>query len=664
MQEQNRTFLFLDGFFCILYCIFAAIVINFGDANAVVDGEAKSHFTIYNHGSMSAGGTLVIALVPFILLRAAIDFWEISERAGGYAPELKKALKKALEIDSKIKTVENQPYTSVQETEPGEDLKGKAKSVFDALKDDLIGTYDTGTAVEAYNKPNRNEQNIWRNQITGIAIILCGLLLGVVTTYKHIAESPHEFGLCLADDGTKEDTNSQNCKDDIKALFKSSIIFHEDFKQCPAGGAARWEGENFEDYVSLGLTHRLTNDETHTPWENCYQGLKQENKTQTCKLLSKPGNKKMKADQSGVEADPILVECQPIVWSRNADNTLYLQKYMEADRPVARNYHPKMVERCDVNQECVEIVAAAGATQTPLTRLVTGADVAASAEETLATAKREEISAKDNPYICLPRPGAIAVAPAVSTNPTDGTQCIPGAHLYLFNPETKYAHLFNVSRPYGKNDDKREMDWALDTTLAQLVFFVVLAFRGLDLIIDFEFSGCLQSQRNSYLNEGSDGIAPKLLDGIGNGSRIAIVIVFLVITLGTLIHGRYQIINENIFIAYEGWDPARAQGKPETIALHFNGDTFSGLNWAVIILVGCHLLLAILASQAQPAAQNGLEIFLITQKPFVRSFIATVILALLSVNVGQMAVFNHEITFLTCALVSYYIVDSVGANFL
>lgn len=234
----------------------------------------------------------------------------------------------------------------------------------------------------------------------------------------------------------------------------------------------------------------------------------------------------------------------------------------------------------------------------------------------------------------------------------------------MFNPETKYAHLFNVSRPYGKNDDKREMDWALDTTLAQLVFFVVLAFRGLDLIIDFEFSGCLQSQRNSYLNEGSDGIAPKLLDGIGNGSRIAIVIVFLVITLGTLIHGRYQIINENIFIAYEGWDPARAQGKPETIALHFNGDTFSGLNWAVIILVGCHLLLAILASQAQPAAQNGLEIFLITQKPFVRSFIATVILALLSVNVGQMAVFNHEITFLTCALVSYYIVDSVGANFL
>ncbi len=667
MQDQNKTFLFVDGFFCILYCIFAAIVINFGDANAVVDGEAKSHFTIYNHGSMSAGGTLVISLVPFILLRAAIDFWEVSERANDYTKNVREALVQALDVDSKERSVERQPLKSVVTTGSNKSISASEQLTIASVKKDIVGTYNAGNGIEeAYNKPNRNEQNIWRNQITGIAIILCGLLLGVVTTYKHIADSPHEFGLCLGDDGvTKLDVTSQKCKDDIKALFKSSIIFHEDFKQCPAGGAARWEGENFEDYVSLGLTHRLTNDETHTPWERCYKGLKQENKTQSCDLLSKPANKKMKADQSGVEADPVLVECQPIVWSRNADadgnpTTLKKQTYMGTERPVAVNYHPKMTERCDVGQECTEIVAKAGATQTPVDRLVTGAVAGSgSADETLAIAKRAEIAGRSNPYICLARAGAAA---------TDGTQCVAGANLHLYNPTGSEAYLFNVSRPYGEDDedDKREMDWALDTTLAQLVFFVVLAFRGLDLIIDFEFSGCLQSQRNAYLNDdGSSNIlAPRLKDGIGAGSRIGIIIVFLVITLGTLIHGRYQIINENIFIAYEGWDPARAQGKPETIALHFNGDTFSGLNWAVIILVGCHLLLAVLAAYADTANRSGLEIFLITQKPFVRSFIATVILSLLSVNVGQMAVFNHEITFLACALVAYYIVDSVGANFL
>lgn len=666
MQDQNKTFLFVDGFFCILYCIFAAIVINFGDANAVVDGEAKSHFTIYNHGSMSAGGTLVISLVPFILLRAAIDFWEVSERANDYTKNVRDALVKALDVDSKERSVESQPLTSVVKTGSGKKSSAEEQMTIASIKKDIVGTYNAGNGIEeAYNKPNRNEQNIWRNQITGIAIILCGLLLGVVTTYKHIADSPHEFGLCLGDDGvTKLDVTSQKCKDDIKALFKSSIIFHEDFKQCPAGGAARWEGEDFEDYVSLGLTHRLTNSETHTPWERCYQGLKQENKTQSCDLLSKPGNKKMKADQTAIIADPILVECQPIVWSRNADagKTLRKQSYMGTDRPVAVNYHPKMTERCTVNQECAKIIDANDGTETQLNRLVTGAEVAGSAEETLARAKREDIAARANPYVCLDRIGA------PGTNPTDGTQCIAGANLHLYNPTGSEAYLFNVSRPYGSDDedDKREMDWALDTTLAQLVFFVVLAFRGLDLIIDFEFSGCLQSQRNAYLNDdGTDNIiAPRLKDGIGAGSRIGIIIVFLVITLGTLIHGRYQIINENIFIAYEGWDPTRAVGKPETIALHFNGDTFSGLNWAVIILVGCHLLLAVLAAYADTANKSGLEIFLITQKPFVRSFIATVILSLLSVNVGQMAVFNHEITFLACALVAYYIVDSVGANFL
>lgn len=667
MQEQNRTFLFVDGFFCILYCIFAAIVINFGDANAVVDGEAKSHFTIYNHGSMSAGGTLVIALVPFILLRAAIDFWEVSERGNDYTKNVRDALVQALDVDSKERSVESQPLKSVVTTGSNKSASASEQLTIASVKKDIVGTYDAGNGIEeAYNKPNRNEQNIWRNQITGIAIILCGLLLGVVTTYKHIAESPHEFGLCLGDDGTKLDETSQKCKDDIKALFKSSIIFHEDFKQCPAGGAARWEGENFEDYVSLGLTHRLTNDETHTPWENCYQGLKQENKTQTCELLSKPGNKKMNSDQDAIVADPILVACQPIVWSYNTDAdgnivqppTLKTQMYMKKERPVAVNYHPKMTERCDVNQECTKIVAAAGATQTPVDRLVTGAVAASgSAEETLAIAKREEIAGRANPYICLARAGPAA---------TDGTQCIKDANLHLYNPTGSEAYLFNVSRPYGKNDDKREMDWALDTTLAQLVFFVVLAFRGLDLIIDFEFSGCLQSQRNAYLNDdgSSNIIAPRLKEGIGSGSRIGIIIVFLIITLGTLIHGRYQIINENIFIAYEGWDPARAVGKHETIALHFNGDTFSGLNWAVIILVGGHLLFAVLAAYADTANKSGLEIFLITQKPFIRSFIATVILSLLSVNVGQMAVFNHEITFLACALVAYYIVDSIGANFL
>lgn len=666
MQDQNKTFLFVDGFFCILYCIFAAIVINFGDANAVVDGEAKSHFTIYNHGSMSAGGTLVISLVPFILLRAAIDFWEVSERANDYVKNVRDALVQALDIDSKEKSVERQPLKSVVTTGQNKSASPSEQLTIATIKKDIVGTYNAGNGIEeAYNKPNRNEQNIWRNQITGIAIILCGLLLGVVTTYKHIADSPHEFGLCLDDDGvTKLDVTSQKCKDDIKALFKSSIIFHEDFKQCPAGGAARWEGENFEDYVSLGLTHRLTNDETHTPWERCYQGLVQKNKTQTCDLLSKPANKKMKEDQSGVEADPVLKECQPIVWSKNAQKVLQKQTYMGTERPVAVNYHPKMTERCDVGQDCVEIKVD-GADATPLSRFVTANGVdPINGDATLtavATAKRAEIAGRSNPYVCLPRL-------PTETAATDGTQCIKGANLHLYNPTGSEAYLFNVSQPYGvdSDDDKREMDWALDTTLAQLVFFVVLVFRGLDLIIDFEFSGCLQSQRNAYLNDdGSSNIlAPRLKDGIGAGSRIAIIIVFLVITLGTLIHGRYQIINENIFIAYEGWDPARAQGKPETIALHFNGDTFSGLNWAVIILVGCHLLLAVLAAYADTANRSGLEIFLITQKPFVRSFIATVILSLLSVNVGQMAVFNHEITFLACALVAYYIVDSVGANFL
>ena len=679
--KNAGIFLVVDTIVCVAYCIFAAVVINFGDANAVVDNEAKSHFTVYNHGSLSATGTLVIAVVPLVLLRAAINIWELVERGQNkYQPNVEEALVRQLQLKDQVDNVENQPGLSVVKSMSKQELKLSPveDETVKRLKHELVSSYKEGyinasDITESYNKPNRNEQNIWRNQIAAIVLILTGVILGTIKTYRHIADDPHAFGLCMDDDGvTKLDVKSQKCKDDIKALFKSSILFHNSFKNCPAGGADRWEGVTWGDYEALGLNHRLTDSQTHTPWEKCYQGIVQKNKTQSCDLESKPGNQKMKEDQSGLEPDPKLVACNPIFWKMK-DGGLLKQPYNWFEKniqfPVAINFHPKMNERCSVDQECVLIEVPSGANQgTPLARLVTKTGEGALTPEltNLATAKREEIASKSNPYVCLPR---LAATQAPAPFPT-GTGCVQKANLYLYNPvsDTSEAFLFNVSQPFGVDDkdDKREMDIALDEALAWCLLVVVAVFRGADLIIDFEFDSCLTSQRNAYLNQEKKKnlVAPRLHEGIGNGSRISIIIVFLIVTLGTVIHARYQIINENIFIPYEGWDPSRAVGKPETISLHFNGDVFSGFNLTVVILVGCHLFLAVLAALADNAMNSGVEIFLITQKPLIRSFIATVVLGMLSINVGQMAVFNHEITFLVCALLSYYIVDTVGANFL
>ena len=671
MVDSLNTSLVADIIFSLLYCVFAVVVLNFGDVDGVVNEDSKPHFTIYNHGSLSISGTLVCSLVPLFLLRIALDIAQISDRnKNPYTEEAKEKVKSLLNAQNGKKASQDETRSLLN------NKQYEAEKAYKATIANTVHVSDDG--VEP--KPYKYEGHSWRIQLTSVSFILVGLLFGIVSTYKDINDDPAKYDM----------TSSQ-----VRDLFKKSILYPTTFtdrcekisRRNPGDSSTALVEYDIKDGLYVWNADTLTeirqrNEEGDTK-SSCWREIVQVNITSDCAESKTP--KATSADGTGFK------ECVVPPVSYNTQNTQpwYPTTQADLDKYSPRYPLPKSLEEakgfgksCAKSQTCV---AVAPNTELDLFRLgdATVAQPALEARRTALTGKS----------VCVKNSDFADQADATNIYSCDADDIIliddrlangwsSGGKNTLYGKEYTPWHgakdanslggfRLNYTRFYDfDQDDSRKLDIDQDYTLTLFIFFTVLVFRILDLALSFEFPmGMCQCRRNSADADAVGQGAPTYHLGLQPSAKTGIIFFFLIITVGCLIHGHLQVTNHNWIDSIiegeeKGWDPSRVPNAHE----HYNG--YAWENILAASFVGLHLFLAFIA--VLKTGDRGVikfkgqeyDLTLISQHPTARQFIVTAALGLISVNIGRLVVYGSEITFLAAALVSYFVVDCIGANFL
>lgn len=717
-MEQIKSVIYADIFFSFLYVIFAGIVLNFEDVDNIFSDENYStHFSIFNHGSLSASGTLICSLVPLFLLRIALDFTQI--RLRGKNPIDPRHGERATDLRNK-----NSDEVYPEKSKSNEQFRSLDEIKFEHVKQHLLEVAKVDGKNIYVPKAYVWTGHQWRLQLTSVAFILLGLLLGIVATYKEIADEPSKFNL----------TDS-----DVKGVFKQSILYSSDFtdhcKEVDVADHTQGSGTvritdienkgalvyNIED---LDLLTRKNDDK-----KSCHRAIVSRNITQKC-IKTDPGIPAN--DGTGFKECTVPPDS---VYPQAATGCFGSGQVCDADKgtsypiptslTVAKNYANGCIEgqRCtlvtaktgdagygvdgdkddhcfDTNGDLDQGKSTDARCQNNLDELFFKTGTAAETRRTALVGKTVCLKGYyidklanggkgDRIGLTLPckegEPVPIHGNLAMES-PLAGTGNYPGKlygknfvkeGLPVGNADTEILNWGSYNLNYtdfydtdNEEDEKRKVNIDQDLTLSILMFFIILVFRVFDILLSYEFVDgvCKCGPRGEAVDENENPKGgPQYEKGIPKGSKNGIVFFFLIVTLGSLIHGHLQVTNHNWLLSIgegeeRGWDPERITNARE----HYNG--YAWENILAASFVGFHLFLALISVFAPDRTTEfmGSEYSLVTvsQHPILRVIVTSIIIGFVAVNVGRLMVFGSEITFLAAALASYFIVDVIGANHL